>query len=100
MTNGVNGIGASGAAAPLRSNKALMVDKSGAPKPQAALAGQPPAVASELRGIVREISAKPPVDVSKVERLAGMIAGGSYKVDAARLADAMISSELPGLKKG
>ena len=46
-----------------------------------------------MRGIARDIAAQPPVDASKVERLSQLVSAGAYKVDAGRIADAMIASE-------
>jgi len=102
MTDGVNGLGGSGPAIPLRSKTTNAASRPGRSDftPEASNGRRTPAVTSEMRGIVRDISAKPPVDASKVERLAGAISAGSYKVDAAKLADAMIASEMPGRKKG
>ncbi len=54
-----------------------------------------PEVKSEMRGLVRDMATRPPVDVSKVERLAQAVQGGSFKVDAGKLADAMIASLMP-----
>ncbi len=128
MTHGVNGMGGPGPVAPQRIKDAGMSGPGpkgtvrkmpdvlgssptgGSPQvgSQSPVAGktmrptaisQPASLVSrELRGIVRDISSQPPVDVSKVERLAGMVSSGGYRVDAPKLADAMIASEALGFK--
>lgn len=49
-------------------------------------------VSSEVRGLAREMAARPPVDSAKVAAIRSAMAEGRYVVDAGKLADAMISS--------
>jgi len=56
---------------------------------------KPDLVKTEMRGLVRDIAAQPPVDLTRVERLSQQINAGAYRVDASRLADAMIASLMP-----
>jgi anti-sigma28 factor (negative regulator of flagellin synthesis) len=51
---------------------------------------------SEGREAARRMAAEPPVDSSRVSALREAIAGGQYRVDPERIADAMLRSE-PGL---
>ena len=63
--------------------------------PRAGTVAADVAVASEWKGLMRDMAARPPVDVARVETLAALIAEGRYTVDAERLADAMIAAERP-----
>jgi flagellar biosynthesis anti-sigma factor FlgM len=50
----------------------------------------------ELRGLVRDMAAAPPVDSGRVDQLRTALAGGLYRLDPVRLADAMLASEARG----
>ena len=51
------------------------------------------AAASSLGGIVRDLSAGPPFDDAKVERLRAAITGGDYRADPEAIATAMLALE-------
>lgn len=46
----------------------------------------------ELRGLVKDMAARPPVDTARVAALKAQIANGRFTVDPARVADAMLGS--------
>lgn len=71
-----------------RSPKARIGDAGPLPE----LTASSPIAQFELKGLVADIASKPPVDAAKVSALRGAIASGSYRVDAARIADAMLVS--------
>jgi negative regulator of flagellin synthesis FlgM len=48
---------------------------------------------SAARSAIREMAAEPPVDGARVADLRAAISSGSYRVDADRIADAMLRSE-------
>lgn len=49
--------------------------------------------ASAARNAIRDLSAEPPVDGARVADLRAAINSGSYRIDADRIADAMLKSE-------
>ena len=55
--------------------------------------GTAKAGAPGLSGIARELSASPPVDAAKVERLRAGVVSGSYRADPDAIAAAMIGQE-------
>lgn len=46
----------------------------------------------EVRGLVRDMAASPPVDIGRVQALRAQISAGTFAVDPARVADAMLGS--------
>lgn len=63
-----------------------------APRPDAAAWGKAlPAV--DAGALTREMAANPPVDVARVKELRAAIQAGTYRVDAEKIADAMIAQE-------
>jgi flagellar biosynthesis anti-sigma factor FlgM len=68
--------------------------------PPAAAKGQEVAgLVSEGRVAVRNMAREAPVDSLRIAELREAIAGNRYRIDAERIADAMLRSE-PGLLKG
>lgn len=61
--------------------------------------GEGPGLVSEGRAAARRMAAEPPVDSARVSELRDAIASGRYRIDAERIADAMLRSE-PGLARG
>ncbi|TRW16689.1 flagellar biosynthesis anti-sigma factor FlgM [Glacieibacterium frigidum] len=55
-----------------------------------------PLALSPTAQAARDLAAAPPVDTAKVAALKSQTAAGSYTVDPARIADAMIALDLPG----
>jgi flagellar biosynthesis anti-sigma factor FlgM len=47
----------------------------------------------ELRGLVRDMAASPPVDTAKIDRLRTEISGGAFKPNPDAIAGAMIAQE-------
>ena len=67
--------------------------------PKPALSNMPaPALSSAVAGLARDMAAKSPVDTAKVADVKARMDAGIYKVDAGRIADAMLSHEL-GVRK-
>lgn len=60
-----------------------------------AAAGADAAPLQGLKGIVRDLAARPPVDSARLAELRLALETGSYRVDPARVADAMIASLAP-----
>lgn len=46
-----------------------------------------------MKGLVKDLARKPPVDEARVAELRAAISGGRYPIDAERIADAMLRSE-------
>ncbi len=59
----------------------------------------PPGAVSEGRVAVRDMAREAPVNAPRVAELREAIANNGYRIDAERIADAMLRSE-PGLLKG
>lgn len=55
-----------------------------------------PLALSPTAHAARNLASAPPVDTAKVAALRSQIEAGSYVVDPARIADAMIALDLPG----
>lgn len=46
----------------------------------------------EIRGLVKEMAARPPVDTSRIQALKARIESGTFTIDPGRVADAMLGS--------
>lgn len=97
---GHNGVGmaTTGAPARLDAGRALADGKAiDAPGGRAAGAMAPagPSALSGLKGIIRDLAARPPVDAERLAALNLAIQSGSYRVDPDRVAEAMIASLAP-----
>lgn len=46
----------------------------------------------EFRGLVKDMAARPPVDMSRIQALKARIESGSFTIDPGRVADAMLGS--------
>ncbi len=49
--------------------------------------------ANSAQTIAREMAAKPPIDATRVDALRRRIADGSFKIDAAAIADRMLAAK-------
>jgi negative regulator of flagellin synthesis FlgM len=45
-----------------------------------------------LKGLVRDLASRPPVDTARVDALRTALGSGTYRLDPERVADAMIAS--------
>lgn len=87
----IDGIGGRLPLSPVRTNAVA----SSAPAAPAQGVEGPAAASSTLSTLTRDMAASPPVDTAKVDRVKAAIGAGTYAVEPARIADAMIAHDLP-----